>query len=91
MSMYKVPSMRGYWSSDPIMQVLYSKYYANILNSQYYAIEKIEKLRANVYFNDNQKMTSRNDENHDCAKLGWCWTILTIVFQKVYLQLNNNQ
>ena len=30
-------------------------------------LKRFEELRANVHFNYNQKMTSRDDENHDCA------------------------
>jgi len=59
MGLHPVPSMRDCWSSDPILQV---PYIANIM-----PLKRFEELRAYVHFNDNEKMTSRDDENHDRA------------------------
>jgi len=59
MGLQPVPSMWDCWSSDPILQV---PYIANIM-----PLKRFEELWAYVHFNDNEKMTSRDDENHDRA------------------------
>ena len=59
MDMHKVPLIQDYWSSDPILQV---PYIAKIKS-----LKRFEELRAYVHFNDNEKMTSKDDKNHDRA------------------------
>ena len=59
MGIHKVSSIRDYWSSDPILQV---PYIAKIM-----PLKRFEEHRAYVHFNDNEKMTSRDDKNHDRA------------------------
>ena len=57
MGFHRVPSMRDYWSSDPLLQV---PYIANVM-----PLKRFEELRAFVHFNDNSNMTNKEDANHD--------------------------